>query len=240
MPRKVDICVSIDGCTASHFWNVVYEDPRATVQFHKLANQGHEASATPWVNSTRDVHFFMPLATPDWVNKAVRTSSSSSNSEDGWVCRSHLPAASPLSTWLQVGISSVRVRERQVVVWQSSTSFSVASETSVLNVSAAARFQTSLTLTVTQRNPPPLPSAQEAAGQPQAAPLPNAQLNGPAQKEQWERGSQHGQQQQQAGQDHMEGGAGLRPPADSVAGEGLGGCCCDVVFSVKTAAGMPW
>ncbi|KAJ9519356.1 hypothetical protein QJQ45_023152 [Haematococcus lacustris] len=178
MPRKVDICVSIDGCTASEFWNVVYEDPSATVQFHKLANQ--------------------------------------------------------------VGISSVRVRERQVVVWQSSTSFSVASETSVLNVSAAARFQTSLTLTVTQRNPPPLPSAQEAAGQPQAAPLPNAQLNGLAQKEQWERGSQHGQQQQQAGQDHMEGGAGLRPPADSVAGEGLGGCCCDVVFSVKTSAGMPW
>ncbi|KAL6749760.1 hypothetical protein V8C86DRAFT_2833750 [Haematococcus lacustris] len=209
MPRKVDICVSIYGCTASHFWNVVYEDPRATVQFHKLANKGHEASATPWVNSTRDVHFFMPLATPDWVNKAV-------------------------------GISSVRVRERQVVVWQSSTSFSVASETSVLNVSAAARFQTSLTLTVTQRNPPPLPSAQEAAGQPQASPLPNAGLNGLAQKEQWERGSQHGQQQQQAGQDHMEGGAGLRPPADSVAGEGLGGCCCDVVFSVKTSAGMPW
>ncbi|GIL68658.1 hypothetical protein Vafri_21903 [Volvox africanus] len=71
MPKQSDIRVQIPGCTAAHFWDVVYERPEATQRYHTSFNASTSTNVTPWVSCQRTVNFTMPLKLPDFLKRMV-------------------------------------------------------------------------------------------------------------------------------------------------------------------------
>ncbi|GLI63644.1 hypothetical protein VaNZ11_006642 [Volvox africanus] len=71
MPKQSDIRVQIPGCTAAHFWDVVYERPEATQRYHTSFNASTSTNVTPWISCQRTVNFTMPLKLPDFLKRMV-------------------------------------------------------------------------------------------------------------------------------------------------------------------------
>ncbi|GAX78220.1 hypothetical protein CEUSTIGMA_g5662.t1 [Chlamydomonas eustigma] len=116
------------------------------------------------------------------------------------------------------GVESVKVQEKQSVVWHSGENFTVTSETVVLNVPGASRFTTTLYLTVLEQNKVSVLAAASAAAAAAAAAVMAGTTDSSDSK------TCNNQQMMEEAQ-----------ALGVAAGSGV-----EIVFTVRCGAGLPW